>query len=34
VEQVKADLKGWDLGRAILVADSAMNFEHNRETLA
>jgi len=34
VEQVKADLKGWDLGRAIFVADSAMNSEANRDTLA
>jgi len=34
VEQVKADLKGWDLGRAIFVADSAMNSELNRDALA
>lgn len=34
VDKVKADLKGWDLGRAIFVADSAMNSEHNRDTLA
>ena len=34
VEQVKADLRGWDLGRAIFVADSAINSEHNRDTLA
>lgn len=27
VEQIKADLRGWDLGRATLVADSAMNSE-------
>ena len=34
VERVKADLRGWDLGRAIFVADSAINSEQNRDTLA
>jgi hypothetical protein len=34
VERVKADLRGWDLGRAIFVADAAMNSEQNRDTLA
>jgi hypothetical protein len=34
VDRVKADLKGWDLGRAIFVADSAMNSVTNRDTLA
>jgi hypothetical protein len=34
VEGVKADLPGWDLGRAIFVADSAKNSEENRDTLA
>jgi hypothetical protein len=34
VERVKADLKGWDLGRAIFVADSAMNSDTNRDILA
>ena len=34
VEQVRSDLRGWDLGRAIFVADSAMNSQNNREELA
>lgn len=34
VEKVKADLRGWDLGRAIFVADSAMNSETNRDQLS
>ncbi|MGD8513368.1 MAG: IS1634 family transposase [Deltaproteobacteria bacterium] len=34
VEQVRSDLRGWDLGRAIFVADSAMNSQSNREELA
>jgi transposase len=34
VERVKADLRGWKLGRALFVADSGMNSEENREGLA
>jgi hypothetical protein len=34
IEKVKADLRGWDLGRALFVADSGMNSEANREELA
>ena len=34
IEKVKADLRGWDLGRAMFVADSGMNSETNREELA
>lgn len=34
VEKVKADLRGWDLGRAMFVSDSGMNSEANREELA
>lgn len=34
VEKVKADLRGWDLGRAIFVADSAMNSETNHDQLS
>ena len=34
VEHVRSDLRGWDLGRAIFVADSAMNSQSNREELA
>jgi len=34
VEQVRADLRGWNLGRAMFVADSGMNSEDNRKTLA
>lgn len=33
VETVKADLKGWKLGRALFVADSGMNSEENRREL-
>lgn len=33
VEQVKADLKGWKLGRCLFVADSGMNSEENRQEL-
>jgi hypothetical protein len=33
VEQIKADLKGWKLGRALFVADSGMNSEDNRKEL-
>ena len=34
IERVKADLRGWNLGRALFVADSAMNSQANREQLA
>lgn len=34
VQQVRADLKGWKLGRALFVADSGMNSEDNRSELA
>ncbi len=34
VERVKADLKGWKLGRALLVADAGMNSEEMRQSLA
>ena len=34
VKQVRADLRGWELGRAIFVADSGMNSKDNREELA
>jgi len=34
VERVRTDLRGWDLNRAIFVADSAMNSKNNREELA
>jgi hypothetical protein len=34
VEKVKADLRGWELGRAMFVSDSGMNSEANREELA
>lgn len=34
VQRVRADLRGWDLNRAIFVADSAMNSQNNREQLA
>jgi len=34
VEQVKADLKGWRLGRCVFVADAGMNSEENRHTLS
>jgi transposase len=33
VEQVKSDLRGWQLGRALFVADSGMNSADNREEL-
>lgn len=33
VAQVKKDLKGWKLGRALFVADSGMNSEDNRKEL-
>lgn len=34
VEKVRADLRGWNLGRAMFVADSGMNSEDNRSELA
>jgi transposase len=34
VEQVRADLRGWNLGRALFVADSGINSEDNRTELA
>tara|TARA_B100000315_G_scaffold143111_1_gene132091 strand:+ start:228 stop:1919 length:1692 start_codon:yes stop_codon:yes gene_type:complete len=34
VEQIRADLRGWNLGRAIFVADGGMNSEGNREELS
>lgn len=34
VEKIRADLRGWKLGRALFVADSGMNSEDNRAELA
>jgi len=34
IEKVRADLRGWNLGRAMFVADSGMNSEDNRAELA
>jgi transposase len=34
VEKVRNDLRGWQLGRAMFVADSGMNSEENRSELA
>lgn len=34
VKQVRADLRGWNLHRALFVADSGMNSESNRKELA
>jgi transposase len=34
VEMVRSDLRGWNLGRAMFVADSGMNSENNRSELA
>ena len=34
VEKIRADLKGWKLGRALFVADSGMNSADNRSELA
>jgi transposase len=34
VEKVRSDLRGWNLGRALFVADSGMNSESNRAELA
>jgi transposase len=34
IEKVKQDLRGWRLGRCVLVGDAGMNSEDNRRTLA
>ncbi len=34
VEKVKADLRGWKIGRCLFVADAGMNSEDNREQLS
>ena len=34
VDRVRADLRGWNLGRALFVADAGMNSETNRDELA
>jgi transposase len=34
VEKVRADLRGWNLGRALFVADSGMNSQDNRAELS
>jgi hypothetical protein len=34
IERVKADLKGWRLGRCVFVGDAGMNSEQNRKTLS
>src|SRR2546425_4687653 len=34
VEQVKADLRGWKLGRCVFVGDAGMNSEENRHRLS
>lgn len=34
VEKVKADLRGWKLGRCVLVGDAGMNSEDNRKKLS
>ncbi len=34
VQQVRSDLRGWSLGRALFVADAGINSEDNREELA
>jgi transposase len=34
VETIKRDLRGWNLGRALFVADSGVNSEMNRQELA
>lgn len=33
IEQIRKDLRGWELGRALFVADSGMNSADNREEL-
>jgi transposase len=34
IKKVRADLRGWKLGRALFVADSGMNSQENRDELA
>jgi hypothetical protein len=34
IEKIRSDLRGWNLGRAMFVADSGMNSEENRTELA
>ena len=34
IERVRTDLRGWNLGRALFVADAGMNSEENRQELA
>lgn len=34
IEQIKSDLRGWKLGRALFVADSGMNSKENRAELS
>jgi transposase len=34
IERVRTDLRGWQLGRALFVADAGMNSEDNRKELA
>jgi hypothetical protein len=34
IEKIKADLRGWRLGRCVFVGDAGMNSEDNRRTLA
>jgi hypothetical protein len=34
IERVKSDLRGWRLGRCVLVGDAGMNSEQNRRTLS
>lgn len=34
IEQIRTDLRGWSLGRAMFVADSGMNSEGNRAEMA
>ena len=34
IKKIRADLRGWNLGRAMFVADSGMNSEENRAELA
>ena len=34
IEKIRSDLRGWNLGRALFVADSGMNSEDNRNELA
>ena len=34
IERIRKDLRGWNLGRALFVADSGMNSSANREELA